>query len=1250
MKKSLILAALAMAATALGAQAKTADQLRVYINPGHGSWTPDDRPNTLVGYGDYSRTGTDTLAFFESNTNLRKGLGVLETLVQYGLKFDRSLNQTGERWQIGAARDLSNNIVMSHVKCGPYHDDNGTAKQLGDNAPFDIAYYNRNLSEISAEVQANNFDMFISIHSNAATEGTTTNFPLFLYRGWDTPQDGTGFTAEQQVLSRDMASKAWGYSFENPHAQWTSYSATNQNLRGDINFYGSSSTTGSLGVLKHNTPGYLVEGYFHTYQPARHRAMNWDVDYVEGYAYARGVADYFGLTPLKTGKIYGIVRDKNEKFSDAAYKPNPTTLDAYLPLNGVKVLLKKDGVTVAEKTTDNYYNGAFVFLDVEPGTYTLEFEHEQYNAPADPVTVTVTASKVAYPTVQLVNKDWVPPTVVYENYPDIVVPGTLAADDYTFTQAYTDEALAPLEGLKVRRTLARDNKVYILAHDATMQPTILVYDGKEKNLLATVSTQGTQGTVTPVADIQLTAEGRLVATNENLNHYDNSQVQAGETRGVNYIYVWDNDEQGVPTGQPKVLGSSTLSGNFYRAYVGHTMAYSGTLTEGKIIVPAYTASTTATTHKFFYNIYTVVAGNIASTQFNNKGIDAMGLEAMGQDVLFTTAPTDPDSFIATGSAGRTAQYQFGNVTTPVQMSADLGQGLSQPSFFRYNNTVYMAVADKVAGSDLGVKLLDITAGLDKATHVSTTNTTLAEATDGLATSCLVPVLDADENITAAHMNLYSVRQGKLNRLTTEGVTVKAVGRPLAYALNSTEENGIYTINFKTSMAVPDAKVILTPTDPAKEAITLNLGALDKGANSVQITKTELEAGTEYTWAVQLTGKTNPQNGKVKAKTNSLAVRGGAVPMTDPSYPASFGRTIVAHGKVNGFDIYDADGTLLHDKIHFQHTGVASTFTNASDPFRGSEHQGQAYFPCWGDKAYGVIEVNPADADQAPATIFSGTNNGTGCHLFNDIKLGGGCSGAAIVGDGDNMRLFTHSEDHEGLNGKGTSENSIVMYNLTADKKVESAPIVLPNNGYKAMLANGQADIVPYGDGIFVVQNRGAGNNSTGCPSFIYIDATTHEILYNSGTLKDELAGGGKAIAISHDGSEAAVAQDKALLFFDVTWNGNKPTFTYRTQLSAGLANYTHLRYDYAGNVHAYVPSNGYHVWNTAVKSPVVTTPAIADYALKGASGIEDITMGQTPADAPAVYYNMQGIRMQGTLTPGIYLRHQGGKTQKVVIK
>ena len=67
MKKILLIAVALICSVA--ASAVDVNQLRIYINPGHGSWTPNDRPCTLVGHGAYSRVNTDTLSFFNQIKN-----------------------------------------------------------------------------------------------------------------------------------------------------------------------------------------------------------------------------------------------------------------------------------------------------------------------------------------------------------------------------------------------------------------------------------------------------------------------------------------------------------------------------------------------------------------------------------------------------------------------------------------------------------------------------------------------------------------------------------------------------------------------------------------------------------------------------------------------------------------------------------------------------------------------------------------------------------------------------------------------------------------------------------------------------------------------------------------------------------------------------------------------------------------------------------------------------------------------------
>lgn len=404
MKKSILIAFLAL--VSVGAiMAQSASDLRIYINPGHGGWTADDRPCQLVNHPTaFSRTNTDTLSFFESNTDLEKGFGLMERLIDYGLKFDRTLNQTASAPKKGAARDLEQNIVMSRVKNGPYLADNASASQYVGKVPEEYYWYNRNLTDICEEVQVNDFDMFISIHSNAGG-GLYDNYPLYLYRGYDDCRAATGNTSSLQTTSRAMAQACWDYGYENPHAYWSHFK-TSKYIKGDLDFYGDNGVWstrsdgtrvyGYLGALRHSVPGFLVEGYFHSYEPARHRAMNWDVCRVEGIAYAHGIADWFGLQKEDFGTIYGIVRDAEEQFSHSYYHPASASDDINLPLNDAVIILKQDGHEVARYITDDYFNGAFVFDRLEPGIYSLELKCDGYNSVTYP-NIEVKAASIAYP-------------------------------------------------------------------------------------------------------------------------------------------------------------------------------------------------------------------------------------------------------------------------------------------------------------------------------------------------------------------------------------------------------------------------------------------------------------------------------------------------------------------------------------------------------------------------------------------------------------------------------------------------------------------------------------------------------------------------------------------------------------------------------------------------------------------------------------------------------------------------------------
>ena len=357
MKKTCLFFVLSlMAAMAFQASAVTASTVKIYLNPGHGSWGPNDRPMATIPYPNLSSTGRpDTCGFYESNTNMWKVYGLYDELIKMGV--------------------TPSNIMLSRWLSGPYpyNGEDGT--------------YNKPLSVICAEVNSFGADMFLSVHSNALTDGTNTNYPLFLYRGTDAQELVAG--------SKAMCNSLWQY-FKYGSNQIDYYSRNATDIRGDISFYNSSSSTGYLGVLKHNSPGFLSEGYFHTYQPARHRALNIDYCKMEGVRYARGIRDYFSLNTPSTGYIMGTIKDRDHTLEHNLYHYASGSIDAYKPINGATVKLYRDGTLVGTYITDNNYNGVFVFRNLAPGTYTIGASASGYNDLTNQ-TVTVSANSTTYP-------------------------------------------------------------------------------------------------------------------------------------------------------------------------------------------------------------------------------------------------------------------------------------------------------------------------------------------------------------------------------------------------------------------------------------------------------------------------------------------------------------------------------------------------------------------------------------------------------------------------------------------------------------------------------------------------------------------------------------------------------------------------------------------------------------------------------------------------------------------------------------
>ncbi|MCH5219778.1 MAG: carboxypeptidase regulatory-like domain-containing protein [Muribaculaceae bacterium] len=1269
MKKIILLSAMAVAA-AMTVNAKTADELRIYINPGHGGWTPNDRPCNLVNHpGPYSRTNTDTCSFFESNTDLEKGFAVLERLIQYGVPFDRTKNQDNpDPANVGAARDLEQNIVMSRVKNGPYHDDNGTENQLGSSTPEDIYAFNRNLSEICEEVQANNFDMFISIHSNANQDGDGVNYPLYLYRGYDTPKEETGVTLDHQTLSRAMADACWGYGIANPHAYWSSYK-TSKNLRGDINFYNDSSTStrsdgtpckGYLGVLKHTAPGFLVEGYFHTYQPARHRAMNWDVCRVEGNAYARGIADYFGLTKESTGTIYGIVRDLHEKFTDQWYKPAPTSDDIYKPINGATVTLKKGNDVVATYTTDENYNGAFVFDGVEPGEYTIVVTHPDYKELDNIQTVTVKAAADTYPKFALEAVGYEPPKEIFETYPDpaATISGMAPASEYTFATDYEVEIPA-LEGKIVRRTVIRKGLMYILAIDRLPElaqvpehkpvPTVLVYDLANKAVVAEVSTEGTYGTIQDVADIQVTDDGYLLATCQTKNQYDNSYLEdlpdgTKEPRGTLYVYKWGNDENGLPTGKPEQWLSHNGTGRWYRSYVGGTFAYTGTSVDGLLLVsqPTITAPyyTLRTTSIVVANGVQASAGDYTTP--NNICEIAGGTNpGFGEGYRMVVSPFNTNNVMFVGPD---YQAEFPMAVSDGLAPNCLGNEVmaltpGAVSAFKFAGASYLVVPDVEEGQLTGVKLIDLSENINKAKVVSTSNTSI-EGTEfaSIATAGETGTSydKVNEVYTDAWLNLYVLCDNKLTKFTTHNVAQPVYKAGMVYNVETRlSEGGDLVFNYEVTADGQEAELVLTPAEG--EALTYALEATT-GEHTFTVPATDIEADATYDFAINFTTKGSPAAGEIFSENNGLTGRGGVVTITDPKQ-ASYGFTVVLNSFNNGVDIYNPAGVKVGDKVWKQHELWQVNTTNQSNPFRGHERNGKVIAAAWGDAACGLVVVDPLQKEE-PYSLYAGEITASGAYMYNGVNVGGGVSGVCVVGEGENQKVFTFSEDHAG------TTNTIVRYDLGNEELITEAPVEL---GYASLLANTNVDLLGYGEGFWAAQVRGAGNNIDANPSFTYfeMDAEGNVTPVMKSSNVDGIDNNVGAIAITTDGKTLACPLAGSIAVLDVEWDGNTPKATLAYSIPTATESWAHARFDAAGNLHIYSRSNGgYHVYGLRDAGHVVSFTGSVNTSETGVNGIvTDVTEG-TP-----VFYNLNGVLVSGeNMVPGVYVKVVNGKATKVVVK
>ena len=1268
MKKALLLLLMSLG-TIGSALADTADEVRIYINPGHGGWGPNDRPMATIPYPMLSSTGRpDTCGFYESNTNLWKAFEMRDALKRMGVRDE--------------------NITLSRTANGPYPYDGNT-----------FGAYSKSLSVIAAEAEEGDYDMFVSIHSNADSEGSRTNYPLYIYRGTNASEAVSGSTAMCQA----SWPRHWMDELDPTYSKYRTIDKNTPYIVGDVSFYngGSNSTNsasgityyGYLGALKHGVPGFLVEGYFHTYQPARHRALNQDYCRQEGLRLARGVADYFGIGGESTGYIMGSVKDAVNSLENSLYTYYDETIDAHAPINGATVKLYKGGTLVGTYTTDNNYNGIFVFNGLAPGNdYTITVTANGYSTLSNQGSYTVSANETSYMVLYMTPADHVKGIYAYG-----LNRTTDGNGNYVFTFKCNAEATSA-------------NLVFTDSVSGNIVGSIALSDIVEGNNTVTVAPADLPGDDGQVLSWAVNVVGEPITNIARLNSVNATYTRAtvaidrspesahfgtiyvgervGKDNTSNGLYVCDID--GRPLNATVYRGGQALS-NCFRICVD---------SEGKIYIPDWAdassgiyiadpdnlggtftpffVGTRNTTTGLITNNGENVGGSVPSVWVDGTGADTklyayledvagpsgnmngIGVYNIGQadGSLLTTWDHAPSNYLDIGALqtstnGNIIADPTGHGVWVVQNRSKGQNTTAVPSivFTDYNgNVLYNSgiALSSLNGSVIAgfainnegnvlvindgdgvLQFYNITWNGNTPALTSTGTSYTADARTG-GNAIHQMAFDWGGNLVCAGKNIgiYSIPTDDNQSTTPARKSLSVIKNEIAvdttlakgifaYGLNSVENaDGSYTFNFNANTNAREAYLIFTDNASGEEVGRVAVEHVTEGANTVTLTRDELPGATGQVmnWAVNVVGKAITTITRLNDHYANYTRAAVAIDRSPES--AHFGTIYVGERAAkedarNGIYACDINGQPLNASVY--NGGI----TWANNMRLAVDGEGKIYIPEWGDATSGIYIADPDHLDGTFTQFFVGTRNSSGLITNNGQSVGGSVPGVWIQGMGADTKLYAFLEDVIAPSGRG---NNVGIYHIgQADGSLlttwNKAPNTLLDLG--ALMQNGNGNIIADADGrgTWVMQYRSKGNNQASVPSLVFVD-NGGNVVFNSGNDLASLNGSLMSGFAINNANDMMVINDGdgVLQFYDITWNGSTPHLTsngtsYTADARSSNNAIYQMAFDWGGNLVCAGSNIG--IYSIPTDDNQSTTPARSTLTIvKGA----DVLIGDVDCD------------------------------------
>lgn len=1083
--------------------------IKIYINPGHGGYESNDRNVQTIPY-----AMGDTLGFWESSSNLRKGLALRDML--------QKANAT---------------VLMSRTQ----------------NTPAD----DRALSEIAEEANANNVDAFLSIHSNAVGSNTGTNYLLLLYHGYD--------NAPTVENSLPMVQAAWPRLVSNQLTVWTHYT-TSTNYRGDCSFYG---TTSGLGVLRPLTvPGFLAEASFHDYQPETHRLLSPTYGKLDAVNFFRYFCDYFQKAASPKGVIAGTVKSANERMSNPLYTFITGSDDQWVPLNGATVkLMNGAGDSLSVFKVDTLYNGVFGFFDLDPGTYKLHFEAAGHTA--KDTSVLVEAGKTTYAKQNLMNPNIVEEKVTPPDYPDPdQEAGTIALKHYDFDTSASVAQPDWLMGQSIRRILYRNKKYYVL----TDSSKIFVVNSSTNALIKNLDLTGIEGGTRLLSDIAFTSDNCLVACNK-----DTIALPESKSRYFK-VYIWKSDDaapellfktQNQANWTNGVVGETfAVSGSSWNCKV-----YTPSVTTGSSKAIRIMGFTYEEGYSLGYK-YMMDATNYTEAKWGkslNFTISPTGSEYFYMD----SESALPTEYRFNWNAASRSLLESIKTFAEVN-NYELNKAASGNFFFRHANHVFMSAPNcKADSTEAGVVLFDITNGIDKALKVSDKLPASGLGTaksSYLGSSAFVDGYDITLTALAQNQGTCSYKT------IAQDTTVNIYASELSSVTNGSQATLKFTLNGNANSVQIDIlngsnvvkSINLGAMNKGIQGTNVDLSELQKGTYKWTVTA----SANNIDRPVKITDNTKSQlqfySPRGVAVDNEFESPCFGRVYASETVPGKVANRTTQDG------VYILNSALEDVTGQGQNSYAGGvTWGAGSSPMRLCvAPDGLVYLSDWSDSHSGVWIMDPENPGNTFTNVFAGlTRESTGLEKNGNVNVHGSISHCWVTGTGADKKLFTFDEDY--TDAIATSTGNLLQYNIGSQNLPwQAAPsAVVYNDALNGNLQqNMNSCIAPDGrKGWWISQYRGT--DAAAIPSLIHVNEKD-SVDFNSGKTPTLIANsytGG--MAVNYDGTLLAMGCKDQVKIFRVDFSEDSiPGLTLLYSISPAMgANSAGLAYDRAGNL--YVISN-----------------------------------------------------------------------------